>query len=363
MGSRSSRSSIDSHRARTSTVWASASAPYRSSTNLRARSRYSSCSWTPVSRRPSCSVTVCWRVGSWEMARSPATGPSMLRSTETNFSSIIASTSAVVPTLRYVETSERLASPMITCSRRYFSGSACGSSRVLMIGRLSVVSSPTSTSKKSARWLSWKPVLAAVLAPADAPGAGDDLAADEERRQVAHDVAERRRAAHQVVLVGAVGGALVVGVVLVQHDRRGTRDRTGALGGIEHDLLARLVPAHDVEGGGHLGRGVLRVRVVDVEPGPVGEDDVGQAHVLVGELRGIGDAARHVETPGVAQRRLLLEVPARAARLDRGRGVGVDHLRRRHHRVGHGLTDHRDAVLDLGAHHPADAHVTEPTGS
>ena len=60
---------------------------------------------------------------------------------------------------------------MITCSRRYFSGSACGSSRVLMIGRLSVVSRPTSTSKKSARWLIWKPSLAAVLADADPAGA------------------------------------------------------------------------------------------------------------------------------------------------------------------------------------------------
>ncbi len=47
---------------------------------------------------------------------------------------------------------------MITCSRRYRSASACGSSRVFTIGRFSVVSSPTSTSKKSARWLSWKPV-------------------------------------------------------------------------------------------------------------------------------------------------------------------------------------------------------------
>ncbi len=62
-------------------------------------------------------------------------------------SSIIARTNDVVPTLRYVDTSARLASPMITWSRRYFSGSACGSSRVLMIGRFNVVSSPTSTSK------------------------------------------------------------------------------------------------------------------------------------------------------------------------------------------------------------------------
>ena len=38
----------------------------------------------------------------------------------------------------------------------------------------------------------------------------------------------------------------------------------------------------------HLGAGVLRVRVVDVEPRAVGEDDVGQAEVLVGELAGIG---------------------------------------------------------------------------
>jgi hypothetical protein len=47
------------------------------------------------------------------------------------------------------------ASPMITWSRRYFSGSAWGSSRVLMIGRLRVVSSPTSTSKNCERCAIW----------------------------------------------------------------------------------------------------------------------------------------------------------------------------------------------------------------
>ena len=126
-------------------------------------------------------------------------------------------------------------------------------------------------------------------------------------------------APHQVVLVGAVGRALVVGVVLVE---RGSARRPGTWrgqpGGVEHDPLARLVPAHDVERGGHLGRGVLRVRVVDVEPGAVGEDDVGQAEVLVGELARVGDLPRQVEAAGVAQRRLLLEVPARAAGLDGG---------------------------------------------
>ncbi len=70
-------------------------------------------------------------------------------------SSIIASTMAVVPTFRNVATSHRLASPAITCRRRYCCGSAWGSSRVLTIGRFSVVSRPTSSSKKSARWLSW----------------------------------------------------------------------------------------------------------------------------------------------------------------------------------------------------------------
>ena len=70
-------------------------------------------------------------------------------------SSAIDSTRAVVPTLRKVATSDMLASPQMTWSRRYFSGSACGSSRVLMIGRFRVVSRPTSTSKKSARCESW----------------------------------------------------------------------------------------------------------------------------------------------------------------------------------------------------------------
>ena len=67
------------------------------------------------------------------------------------------SISAVVPTLRKVATSERLASPMMTWRRRYFWASAWGSSRVLTIGRFSVVSRPTSSSKKSARCDSWKP--------------------------------------------------------------------------------------------------------------------------------------------------------------------------------------------------------------
>ena len=89
-----------------------------------------------------------------ETSCSAGTGFSSERSGR-NASSIIFSTIAVVPIFRNVATSHMFASPMITCRRRYFSGSACGSSRVLMIGRFSVVSRPTSVSKKSARCVSW----------------------------------------------------------------------------------------------------------------------------------------------------------------------------------------------------------------
>ena len=199
---------------------------------------------------------------------------------------------------------------MMTCSRRYFSGSACGSSRVLMIGRFSVVSRPDLDLEEVGALADLEAVLAAVLADADPAGAGDDLAGDEERREVPDDVAERGRARHQVVLVRAVRGALVVGVVLVEVDERAGRAgrRVGrAAGGLEHDPLPRLVPEHGVARVGALGRGVLRVGVVDVEPGAVGQDDVGQPEVVVARGR---SASRGSSKPArVAQRVLLLEVP------------------------------------------------------
>jgi hypothetical protein len=78
----------------------------------------------------------------------------------------MARTMAVVPTFSSVDTSWRLASPTMTCRRRYFWLSQCGSSRVLTMGRFSVVSRPTSSSKKSARWESWNGTSAL-----DVPGA------------------------------------------------------------------------------------------------------------------------------------------------------------------------------------------------
>ena len=218
----------------------------------------------------------------------------------------------MVPIFRNVATSHMLASPMITWSRRYFSGSACGSSRVLMIGRLSVVSRPTSVSKKSARCVSWYVVGpgSSQCLDADLAGAAEHLAAHEERRQVTDDVAERRRAIDQVVLVGPVGVALAVAVVLVDRQpwsgRKLARDlRERSL----QDPLARLVVHHQVAGRDALGRGVLGMGVVHVVAGAVRQDDVRETQILVAAL-----ARRHrLEPAGVAERRLLLVVPADAA--------------------------------------------------
>ena len=130
------------------------------------------------------------------------------------------------------------------------------------------------------------------------PAPADDLAADEERRQVPDDVGERRRAPHQVVLVGAVRRALVVGVVLVEHDRRAGRQQARRAAAASSMTCSPALSQRTTSSGvGHLGRGVLRVRVVDVEPGAVGEDDVGQAEVLVGELARVGDAAGDMSKP------------------------------------------------------------------
>ena len=101
-------------------------------------------------------ISIGWRrvrsQDTWCMA---GTGRANVMGSPRASSSIMARTSAVVPSLRKVCTSLRLASPVMTWRRRYFWASAWGSSRVLMMGRLSVVSRPTSSSKKSARWVSW----------------------------------------------------------------------------------------------------------------------------------------------------------------------------------------------------------------
>ena len=113
----------------------------------------------------------------------------------------------------------------------------------------------------------------------------------------------------------------------------------------------------------HLGAGVLRVGVVDVEPGAVGEDHVGQAEVLVGELAGVG----HRRGSGRSRaRRAAGDSSSKSQRSGPGgprapRWRSVDDLAAAEHRVGVRVAGHRDAVLGLGPHHPAHAHGLEGT--
>ncbi len=57
----------------------------------------------------------------------------------------------------------------MTCSRRYRSASACGSSRVLMIGRERVVALETPSQMCSARWLRQKTAPRGVCSTLPAP--------------------------------------------------------------------------------------------------------------------------------------------------------------------------------------------------
>ena len=226
-----------------------------------------------------------------------------------------------MPTLRKVATSARLASPTMTWRRRYFWASAWGSSRVLTIGRFSVVSRPTSSSKKSARWVSWNGTSALVRPGrlgADLAGAGEDLPGDEVRHHVAHDLGERHGAVHEVVLVGAVAVALAIAVVLVDGDLLARRQQRGGrlhravedqLGGpVVHDHGARV---------GALGRAQLRVGVVDVVARAVGEHRVDEVRLHLGRHLALG-----AEAPGVVAGLLVLEVPADPGGAGRRAGCG-----------------------------------------
>jgi len=63
----------------------------------------------------------------------------------------------MVPSFSSVDAGAQLASPQMTWRRLQRVESACGSSRVLTIGRFRVVWMPSRVSMKSARWESWYP--------------------------------------------------------------------------------------------------------------------------------------------------------------------------------------------------------------
>ncbi len=107
---------------------------------------------------------------SWLISRMARIGFSRVRSRITvDGSSSMRSTMLVAPTLRKVAYSLMLESPTMTWRRRYFSASAWGSSRVLMMGRLRVVAELTPSQMCSARWLRQNTAPLAVWSTLPAP--------------------------------------------------------------------------------------------------------------------------------------------------------------------------------------------------
>ena len=139
-------------------------------------------------------------------------------------------------------------------------------------------------------------------ADADPTGSGDHLAGDHEGGQPRDDGRKRGLPAHQIVLVRAVGRALAVDVVLVQLQLGRSGDAGDVPGGGLHHPLAGLVPDDRVQRVGDLRCGVLRMRVIDVESGAVGEDHVGRTDLIGVHDRGRSRGPAQIETSGVPQR-------------------------------------------------------------
>ena len=158
----------------------------------------------------------------------------------------------------------------------------------------------------------------------------------------------------------SVGRTFTVHVVLVQLQF----GRTGNAGDVAcsglHHPLAGLVPDHRIHRICHLGCGVLRVGVVDVEPGPVSQDHVGRADFISVDHRHRAGGAAQIETPGIPQRRLDLVVPAGALRAwnPGGSRVGQHRLGGGEDRIGSGIGRRGDSVLDLGTDDPL--HTGQP---
>ena len=266
----------------------------------------------------------------------------------------------------------------------------------------------------------------------------ENRARGEERQERIRNLLKRNITANQVVFMGAVGLTLRIGVVLVQLH---LRQVLGVLAQLHERLVGQRVTGgivqHRVGGAQHLGRGILRMRVVHVQARTIGQDRVHghavpiqtlreaaaavyageriqgaarlggftrclhaslahnlQGDVLAGQLgAGVGHLARvrggGVLHPaeGVAQGRLGLPQPLALgggggvgfgrvvlglagllgdelggqgaalqllaeglAAAEGELGVGVDHQRRQHGRVGARCGGCDDAVFGFGAH-------------
>ena len=165
----------------------------------------------------------------------------------------------------------------MTCSRRYFSASACGSSRVLMIGRDRVVALETPSQMCSARWL--RQNAAAFGRLQHLARAADQLAGDQERQQDVGDPGELPGPHDEVVLVAAVGVSGRVGVVLEQVDVAADALVGQPLLGVDEqvleDPLTRAVVGDQLDEVVALGGGVLGVAAhVQVQPRAVAQEYV-----------------------------------------------------------------------------------------
>ena len=193
-------------------------------------------------------------VVSWLISRIARIGFSRVRSRITVFASTIRSTRSVMPTFMNVVHSLMLESPTITWRRRNRSASACGSSRVLMIGRERVVAAETPSQMCSARCAMQYCAPAGRGAPSRA---APDLARDEERDQHVGHPSELAVRGDEVVLVAAVGVAGRVGVVLEEVDLAGdallVEPHLGAAEERFEDPLPRLVVRDEVRTSSHSG--------------------------------------------------------------------------------------------------------------
>ena len=239
----------------------------------------------------------------------------------------------VAPTFRNVAYSLMFESPTMTCRRRKRSASACGSSRVLMIGRDRVV----------ARRHAFPDVLGPLGDAVHRAACGlqhlararVDLAGHEERDQHVGELREVAFALDEIVLVAAVRVAGAVGVVLEEEHLAADAFFAEALLGALHeafeDALPRLVVHDEVVDRVALGRRVLGVAAdVEVEPGAVLEEDVARAaprddpaEEIAGDLVG-AEAALAAEGAGDAV--LVLEAedaPLHCAASVRGAGCSV----------------------------------------
>ena len=151
---------------------------------------------------------------------------------------------------------------------------------------------------------------------ADLARAREHLPGHEPRKQRAHQRIERGLAVDEIVLVGAVGVALAIGVVLIDDDfLAGIEDPFGRAHRSGEDPLPRFVGDDELECIRTFRSGVLRMRVVDVVASAVGEHGVDQMRLDDGRA-----AVGPRKSAGVVARRFVLEVPADPAVFD----VGID---------------------------------------